>query len=271
MEIVEKYKYWVDPNYITKTTHIDIDTIDYTKGHVTRKEIEKITNFRVKNLIHYQRALVHKSIEKVVRSLENTKIPEYMKKSNERLEFLGDAVINIVIAELLFKKFTENDEGFLTRIRTKLVNGKTLCYLSEKIGLDKYLLLSKNLINIKERSNKRILEDAFEAFIGAIYLDQGFNHAKTFTLNVFNNFINIDSILNDDNYKDILLRYTQNCENKSIPDYSILEESGPSHNKLFKIQVIINGKRCGIGMGKTKKEAEQKASQNTINILKIKY
>ena len=174
---------------------------------MTRKQIEKAVGFRIRNIKFYQRALVHKSIQKNVRKSQNA--PEYMKRSNETIEFLGDSVLGMIIAEYLFRKYPENDEGFLTRLRTRIVKGKTLGRLAKAIGLGDMILMSNHVIKIGGRDNGRILEDAFESIVGAIYMDLGLENARSFVLRVVKENISDEQLFSDDNYKDLLLRYMQ--------------------------------------------------------------
>jgi len=229
--------------------------------HVNRQQIESIIKMRPKNLEYYQRALVHKSI---LKTNKGKIVPDYMKESNERLEYLGDSVLSLVVATHLYNKYTNKDEGFLTKIRTKLVRGKTLAMLANKLSLDSYLLKSSHV-----KKNDSIMENAYESLIGAIYLDLGYKHAEKFILENYS-LIDEEYILNDDNYKDQLLRYTQaNYSTDTAIKYEILEQSGPPHDRQFTLKVIINDETLGKGKGRTKKEAEQNASLEACKQLNI--
>ena len=250
-----------------RDTNTSISQLAISNIEITRKDIEKIINMKPIDIVKYKQAFVHKSIVKCAK--ENECIPEYMKNSYERYEFLGDSVLSLVVAKYLFNKYPNEHEGYLTKIRTKLVNGKTLSFLAEKLNLGKFLILNTKVENINGRTNKRILEDVFEALICSIYLDLGFDYAEKFIISTINKFINFDELLIDNNYKDILLRY---CQNKysTTPTYELIESYGPPHNKTFKIVCLINGKKHKYGMGKNKKDAEQISAQETINELNIK-
>ena len=250
-----------------RDTNTSISQLAISNIEITRKDIEKIINMKPIDIVKYKKAFVHKSIVKCAK--ENECIPEYMKNSYERYEFLGDSVLSLVVAKYLFNKYPNEHEGYLTKIRTKLVNGKTLSFLAEKLNLGKFLILNTKVENINGRTNKRILEDIFEALICAIYLDLGFDYAEKFIISTINKFINFDELLIDNNYKDILLRY---CQNKysTTPTYELIESYGPPHNKTFKIVCLINGKKHKYGIGKNKKDAEQISAQETINELNIK-
>ena len=224
--------------------------------NILRKDINTIIGFNCINVLYYQQAFVHKS---VLRFLTESEI----KDSYERYEFLGDSVLNLVIAKFITEKYPDKEEGFLTRIRTKLVNGKTLAYLAKKINLNKFLIISQNVETIGGRNNDRILEDVFEAFICSIHKDLGFKYAEKFILKLINLHINFDEIEEDTNYKDILLRYCQQ-NMQTNPCYELISTCGPAHNKSFTSVVLINGKRYKDGFGKNKKISEQNASKYTL-------
>jgi ribonuclease-3 len=166
---------------IQKQIDDDLATHDFSEPHVTREQIQNILGMKIKNVTHYRRALVHKSIYKAVKRYSGEKpLQEYLVQHNERLEFLGDSVLGLIIANYLFHKYPENDEGFLTRIKTKLVNGVQLSKLARKINLGDYILMSNHVQNIKGRNSQKILEDTFEAFLAAIFKDLGFEAVNSF-------------------------------------------------------------------------------------------
>jgi ribonuclease-3 len=231
---------------------------------LTRKDIEDIIGFKPIDLNKYRRSFVHKSVVKV--AIDNN-MDDYMKESYERNEFLGDAVLNLVVAKFLYMKYSDKSEGYLTRIRTKLVNGKTLAMFANNLKLNKFLVLNYKVENINGRTNNRILEDVFESLICSIYNDLGFNHAEKFILNLINKYIDFDNLLEDDNYKDILLRFCQN-KFRVTPEYEIIEQTGPPHNRTFKIICIIQNNRYNCGIGKSKKIAEQQSAYETLKHFK---
>jgi ribonuclease III len=233
--------------------------INYTE--LTRKDIETIIQMRPVNLNHYKQAFVHKSVQKFIRGMDNP--PEYMKESYERYEFLGDSVLNLIVANYLFTKFPNESEGLLTRLRTKLVNGKTLSLFAKKLDLGQFIVLSTNVEKINGRTNNRILEDIFEALICAIYLDLGFKRAETFIITTIERCIDFDKLLQDDNYKDILLRFCQS-KMKCIPTYITTNTEGPPHNRVFTVTCIIQDINYKQGKGKCKKSAEQNAAEETL-------
>lgn len=226
-------------------------------------DIYSITNVTPINVLFYQKAFIHKSVLRFLSKQE-----ESLRVSYERYEFLGDSVLNLVVANFVFHKYPDKDEGFLTRIRTKLVNGKTLAYLAKKINLNKFLIISKNVENIGGRDNDRFLEDIFEAFICSINLDLGFKYAERFILDTINKYINFEELEEDNNYKDILLRRCQQSIQIN-PEYELIETTGPAHKKIFTSVVVIKGEKYCQGTSKTKKESEQIASKLTLEYLDI--
>ena len=238
--------------------------IIYTE--LTRADIEKIIGMKPLDITKYKKAFVHKSVVKNAR--ESNTLPEFMRESYERYEFLGDSVLSLAIAKHLFKKFPNSHEGNLTKIRTKLVNGKTLAEFASKLGLQKFLILNFKVENIGGRNNNRILEDVFESLICAIYLDLGFNYAENFVLNLLDKYVNYDDLLIDNNYKDILLRF---CQNKfgTTPVFKINDITGPPHSRVFKISCYIENLPYKYGKGKNKKDAEQMAAKETLKHFKI--
>lgn len=181
-------------------------------------------------------------------------------ESNERLEFLGDSVLNLTIAEHLFKKYNLN-EGDMARVRATVGSELILFEAAQKLGLGKYILLSKNEERFGGREKHSIISDLFEAILGAIYLSLGFERAKNFALKNLNEYINLSiagKLFLD--YKTRLQELTQK-DLKIRPEYRLIRQDGPPHNRTFVIDAIINGKRYGRGIGKSKKIAEQLAAK----------
>ena len=222
--------------------------------HICKKDIEKIVGTKINNIDIYQTAFTHKS------ALRRYKLTE----SFETLEFMGDSVLGFVITKFLFDKFKNEQEGFLTKARTKLVRGPTLAAIADKLELYKWTLMDYKGIQQNWNRNPKILEDVFEALIGAIYMDLGLLHAKKFILNIFNNpyYVDLNYIAVDDNFKDNLMRYCQSNRIK-LPEYKIIN----FNNGIFKIIVNVNGRDLGSGVAKTKKQAEQAAAKDTLDIL----
>jgi ribonuclease-3 len=248
---------------IQKQIEDDLATHDFSEPHITREQIQNILGMKIKNVSHYQRALVHKSINKAVKRYSGEKpVQEYLIQHNERLEFLGDSVLGLIIANYLFHKYPENDEGFLTRIKTKLVNGVQLSKLARQINLGDYILMSNHVQNIKGRNSQKILEDTFEAFLAAIFKDLGFDAVNSFVTALIDK-LDFTEVLFEDNYKDTLLKYSQRVY-FCTPEYTLVATEGPPHNRMFQVVVSINGTNYSTGWGKSKKQAEQVAADQTL-------
>lgn len=188
------------------------------------------------------------------------------EESNERLEFLGDAVLSIIVADYLFERYPDENEGFLTRMRTKLVNGKMLANLNKLVGLQKFVLISKQIEDNDGRNNSNILEDAFEAFLAAIYLDMGFQSAKRWIVNVLEENLDFASLIQQNtNYKDILLKYYQQNYSYLPRFYEVNIDVGANNQKIYTICIKDNNDNIlSIGKGSSKKEAENDAAKNAL-------
>ena len=244
--------------------------INLKKDHISRQQIESILGFRVKNVQYYQKAFVHKSILGIT---NNTKLAcrEYMKESYERLEFLGDKVLDLAVTTFLYRKYPKENEGFLSTVKIRIVKGKTLANLSRKMGLGKHLIMTQQAEKAGVRTSYHILEDILEALIGAIYYDfgfeEGFHKAYGFVTHILEKYINFKKLMQNDNYKDILKNYTQSI--KTIePVYKIIKTEGPSHRQRFTMEVLMFGERYGTGEGFSKKDAEQLAAKEALEKIK---
>lgn len=245
----------------------DLEIQQLSVPHLSRQDIEKIAGTSVGDLMLYRRAFVHKSIQKLIKNTTG-ETQEYMKESSERLEFVGDSILGAIIADWLFQKYPKNDEGFLTTCRTRIVKSSTLSYFAEQVGMKGKILMGQQVVNMGGMENDRFLEDAFEAFIGAMYYDKGFDGVKKFVIGVIEKHISEDTILRDENFKDLLLRYAQFIKTE-LPIYNIIKEQGQPHNKEFVIDVIVFGERQGKGRAKKIKDAEQIAAKEAIKRLGI--
>ncbi len=184
---------------------------------------------------------------------------------NERLEFLGDAVLEIVSSDFLFHRFPDMPEGDLTKTRASMVCEPTLAYCAEQIDLGSYLLLGKGEDATGGRTRNSVVSDAMEALIGAIYLDGGFTSAKEFILNFVLNDMEHKKLFYDS--KTILQEMVQ-ARGTDLLSYELLEETGPDHNKTFQVAALIGNREISRGLGRTKKAAEQRAAYQAI--LKLK-
>ncbi|MEP0004598.1 MAG: ribonuclease III [Balneola sp.] len=220
-------------------------------------QLERIIGFEIDDPSLFLRALRHRS------TLANDQYSSH--DSYERLEFLGDAVLDLIAAEVLFEKFPTANEGFLTKSRAKLVKGETLAKFSIKLGIE-------DLLELGERSDqvsisKSILADVFESIIAAIYITKGYANAFMFVSEVFEKQVDFKKLVNQvDNFKSALLEYTQ-AEKMSLPSYKVVSESGPGHDKVFEIMVVVDGKELGTGQGRSKKSAEQEAAKVALKTL----
>lgn len=183
--------------------------------------------------------------------------------SNERLEFLGDAVIEFLISEELYRRFPQSPEGQLTAMRSNLVQTKSFAKIAKKLQLGKALLLSKGEEMSGGRDNPALLENTFEALLGAIYLDQGVNAAKNFLKQHL--FPEIDS-LNPHDLKDpkSLLQETIQAQNLPTPTYQVLKQEGPDHLKKFQVVVKVGPKQLATGSGTSKQRAQQSAARQAL-------
>jgi ribonuclease-3 len=191
-------------------------------------------------------------------------------QSNERLEFLGDAVLNFIVAEYLFKIYPEMEEGDLTKLRSRLVNRRILAQRARDINISEFLLLSSSAAQSIEGGSESILSDAFEALVGAIYLDGGMSEADKFVHRaLLSNKAVMASVVMDDNYKSALLEYTQG-RGMAVPRYATVREEGPDHDRRFTVEVLLGAERYGLGTGKSKKEAEQAAASQALERIQQK-
>jgi ribonuclease III len=225
------------------------------------KELETRLGHQFSHLEWLDQALTHKSY------IHQTNMAN--KESNEVLEFLGDAVLNLVVSDLLYQTFPQAHEGILSMRRAHLVKQSSLAHLSKEIRLEEYLLLGKSELIDGGRKKASILANTYEALIGAIYMDSGFDQ----TLKVIRQHLEpylqaeIPSLLFND-YKSLLQEEAQRTHGSS-PKYQVLQESGPEHDKRFQASVTIGGEVKGIGWGKSKKEAEQGAAKKALEELKM--
>ena len=190
------------------------------------------------------------------------------QEHNERLEFLGDAVLELVITDYLFSKYPEKPEGELTSVRAALVNTNTLAEASTKLGINDFLLLSKGEAKDTGRARLYILANAYEAITGAIYLDQGYNAAANFISENILEVIDIEEIVEKKSWIDAKSRFQERAQEKTgqTPNYRTLKETGPDHDKQFTLGVFLGDTQVATGTGPSKQEAEQKAAEKALEI-----
>lgn len=223
---------------------------------VSKEQIEQLIDTKIKDLSLYQRAFTHKSALKEY---------EQFTESFETLEFMGDSVLGFIITKFLFDRHEEKQEGFLTKARTKLVRSETLADIALKLGLNDLVLMDEKGMRNSWNNNPKILEDVFEALVGAIYMDLGLLHAKQFVLRIYQDpkYIDLNSIMIDDNFKDKLMRYCQ-VNNLPLPEYRVVSHE----DGVFFIDAIVNNQFAGRGYAKSKKQAEQLAAMIFFQQLK---
>ncbi len=186
---------------------------------------------------------------------------------NERLEFLGDAVIKLAISEYIYHKFPTRPEGDLTKIRATVISDETLAHVANKVRLGEYLLLSENEKRTGGHKRRSNVANAFESLVGAIYLDAGLGKARDFLIDFLRG--EIDKVSREgyiQDYKSALQEFVQK-KKWSLPHYKVIKEIGPKHQKLFIMEVRVKGQVMGEGRGHNKKEAEQKAAEEALKRL----
>lgn len=216
---------------------------------------EKIgIKFRNKDLL--VEALTHRSYL--------NEYPKWHLPHNERLEFLGDAVLELIVSGELFKKFPDYPEGQMTVLRAALVNYQILAKVAEGVGLEDFILLSRGEKRDRGKAREVILANAIEAVIGAIYLDRGMEATENFVRHVV--MVNLDAILKTRSYKDSKSELQEKIQEslRITPNYKVLEESGPAHKRMFKIGVYFGEELIAEGAGASKQEAELAAAKNAL-------
>jgi len=244
-------------SYLRRISHLF--NKQQVKEKTFAKSIANITGQTPINLNLYKLAVCHTSAAK------EDKLG--VRSSNERLEYLGDAILGAVIAEFLFKKFPYKDEGFLTEIRSRIVNRESLNKLGKKIGLNKIVEFNPGRGG---NTHKSLYGDALEALVGAVYLDKGFKSCRKFILTrLLQPHFDLNEIIeNNLNFKSVLIEWAQK-ESKDIK-FVIIKEVGSIHHKEFTAQVLIEDEPVSTGTGFSKKKAEQAAAEKACQIREIK-
>lgn len=227
------------------------------------RHLQEAGGYRISNPGYFEQALVHRSYLQIAGHDGIV--------SNERLEFLGDSILNMLIGEFLFHHYTDIQEGDLTKLRSRLVNRKALTLCARALKLEDVILLNTSAEQSLEQGNDALLADAFEAIIAAIYLDSGstlkpvkeFLSRTLLTAEMFEQILYID-----ENFKSILLEYTQ-ARGSGVPRYMVVREEGPDHERIFTVAVHVGDEVLGKGQGRSKKEAEQHAAAEAISKLEI--
>lgn len=228
----------------------------------TKEALEYTLGFPVTNYALYEQAFVHKSCA-------SNELQSY-----DRLEFLGDAVINLVIARWLWELFPREQEGFLTKLRTRLVSGKCLSRLSARLELHRFIRMNDRALSAGYNKNPRIAEDVFEALIGAIYISEGLVVAREFLIRLYRTCINFTQLMTtNDNFKDCLMRWSQ-AKGHALPVYDVVAvHPGRSSDQkaTFEVSVSMQGVPgiSGKGRGHTKKMAQQEAAKHALALLGV--
>ena len=220
------------------------------------KKFEKLINLKFKDRKLLTHALTHKSF-----AYENN-----LKHYNERLEFLGDSVLNLIVSCYLYGRYPLEEEGKLSKLKAQITSRPTLVRLAQKVNLGEYIYLSKGEIATGGRERPSILADSYEAVIGAIYLDRGFRTVYSFLVSQ----MEIKELTKHEDvwdFKTVLQEMIQQ-KYKQVPEYKTTAEHGPDHRKIFEVQVGIKKEILGQGKGKNKKEAEQAAAKQALKKLK---
>ena len=216
------------------------------------KEFEKIINYNFKKSSYLEKALTHKSLNNII--------------NNEKLEFLGDRVLGLIISEKLLEKYPDEKEGIIDKKYANLVNKKTCLQIAKKINLKKFILLGSSHKKL-ERSTEKISSDCLEAIVGAIYLDGGLKSAEKFILTFWEEFI-IKSTITLIDSKTKLQEFSLK-KFKELPKYIFFKKTGPQHRPLFKTDVQIPNSKKIVGIGSSKKNAQQNAAAKLLKILNI--
>ncbi len=238
---------------IVLNNKIDRIRLFFRKDRESYSRFYSILGFYPHNISIYEQALVHKS--------SSVKSDKGKPLNNERLEFLGDAILDAIVADIVYKQFTGKKEGFLTNTRSKIVQRETLNKLAVEIGLDKLIKYSTR----SSSHNSYMCGNAFEALIGAIYIDRGYSVCKYFMeVKIMKRFINLEKIAKKEvNFKSKLIEWTQ--KNKVVASFELIEQFlDQESNPIFQSEILIEGLSAGTGVGYSKKESQQNAAKMAL-------
>lgn len=237
--------------------------IDIDENSPEISQIEEIIGYHFKNKDFLIQSFIHRSY--------SNELSQKSTMSYERSEFLGDAVLELIVSEYLYHKYPDYAEGKLTKFRSVLVNESTLAYISKEFGLDKYVLLGKGERKTTGRYRESILADVIEALLGGIYLDGGPDAAKKAVRRLFTPILTEEAgfLKKIKNYKSILQEHWQKIHKTQEVHYKVFSEEGPENDKTFHVHCYCAEKLCGTGQGKNKKQAEQEAAKNALEKLGV--
>lgn len=232
--------------------------INDISGETDLQALEAVIGTTFTDQLHLLTAVTHRSYLNEHR--------EATQEHNERYEFLGDAVLELVVTDFLFEKYKDKPEGELTAIRAALVNTISLSEASTRLGINDFLLLSKGEAKDVGRARQYILANAFEAIVGAIYLDQGYDAAKAFIAHEL--FGLTDEIVAKRLWQDPKSRFQELAQEHAgiTPSYQTLSQEGPDHDRMFTIGVFLNSEKVAEGRGRAKQEAEQSAAERALEL-----
>lgn len=225
------------------------------------ERVEELVGFEIEEPELFFKALRHRS-----RTADKG-----FKRSDtyEQLEFLGDAVLDLAVSEILFDHFPKEDEGFMTKMRARIVRGEALATYARALRLNEIVEIGNRAKNQHLQQSTSILADVFEALVGAIYRTKGYPQAMLFIRKVVSQEVDFEKLVSmKDNFKSTLLEYAQS-KRLGHPDYRVLSETGPDHKKNFVVQAMVNGEVLGKGQGSNKKRAEQKAAKEALQVLGV--
>lgn len=255
-------------NFLNRKKRNSFSDKEPAATEISQQELVNLKEFQNKFKIEFDNQDLIKTALKHRSYLSITNEPRI--NSNERLEFLGDAVLDLIVTQYLYEKFPRKTEGELSKVKSILVRKSVLAEIAAKVSLGNLILINWGEEKTGGRNRQSILADVFEAVIGAIYLDKGLEAAvkfiNTYLLNDFKKIVRKELYVN---HKSILLEHTQSS-GQGIPIYKVADEMGPDHEKNFLVEVYVNGQKMGEGQGKTKKVAEQEAAKQAIKKLNIK-
>ena len=229
-----------------------------TKGQL--RELQKRIDHRFKKLELLQLALTHPSF------VQGT---DQSDSHNQRLEFLGDAVLDMIVAVELYKAYPDKREGFLTKARSTICHGKNLTQMARDLGLDEYLLLGKGEQRAQSKDRSQVIGDCLEAIIGAVYMDGGYKSARKVVLKwVRAQLGGLESEMQSINHKGALQEWSQSHFGNNVFDYTLVRTEGPDHAKEFTVQISLRGKLVSKGDGYSKKEAESQAAESALKLIR---
>ncbi|OGS18116.1 MAG: ribonuclease III [Elusimicrobia bacterium RIFOXYA2_FULL_50_26] len=217
------------------------------------EKLEKTLDIKFENINLLKQAMTHKSYAAEAGTNEN----------NERMEFLGDSILSVIVADFLFQKYPDEDEGRLSQLKSQIVSRHGLSIWAKKLKLGNYMYISKGEETNGGRKRDSLLSNAFEAVVAAVYLDAGFFAAKKFIFNYL--ILQRRMVVTDAKSK---LQERIQSVHRTLPEYKVLSESGPDHEKIFEVGVFVKKEPLGKGKGHSKKEAEQAAAKNALKSLK---